>query len=147
MLLRLLGTAAVMVALQASFPANSGQTLRERYGQPVSEDFLVRPGVIATATYGASGKVCQIVISPQRLWNSTLASKHINEITDELVPRSERGKVATGGFLNSGCPTNDCSGTIYNWENISIIRMGSNDQTHYATIEWHRDECTSRANR
>jgi len=141
MSLRLLGTSALAVVLQLSFPADTAQTLRSRYGPPISENFLVRRGVTASASYGASGLVCEIVVSPQRLWNSTLESRQIEEIIDELVPPSERGKVATPVFLDGSCPTNDCGGSISNWEKVSITRWGSNEQIHYVTIRWLRDEC------
>ena len=141
MSLRLLASSVLLLALQALVPANTARTLRDRYGQPISETFLIRPGVVASATYAASGNVCEIVVSPQRLWNSTLESRQINEITDELIPPGERGKVATGGFINGSCPTNDCGGADYEWQKVSIIRWGTNDQIHYASIRWRRDEC------
>lgn len=141
MLLRLMGALGLLFLFQVSFPSDTADTLRERYGQPISQNFLVRPGIVASASYGPSGHVCEIVLRPQRLWNSTLEDIQVNGITDELVPRSERGKVATGGFIDGICPTNDCDGVDYEWEKVSIIRWGTSNQIHYETIRWHRDEC------
>ncbi len=141
MWLRLTVIGVLALALQTAFQSNNAQALRQKYGAPVSESFLVRPGVTASASYGASGDVCEIVLSPQRLWNSTLDSKAVNQITEELVPTRERGKVATGGPINGACPTNDCSGSDYEWEKVSIVRWGGNDQVRYVTIRWHRGEC------
>ena len=50
MLLRSVGSLALLLFLQGSFPADTGQSLRNRYGPPISENFLVRPGVVATAS-------------------------------------------------------------------------------------------------
>jgi len=41
---------------QSSFPPDTAQTLRERYGQPISETYLVKPGVVIAASYGPSGR-------------------------------------------------------------------------------------------
>jgi len=127
---------------QSSFPADTAQTLRERYGKPISETYLVRPGVVIAATYGPSGHICNIVVSPERLWNSTFESKQLTEIIDEVVLVNERGKFLMGTFLNAYCmPTNDCFGTASTYENVNIVKFGSTDAEHYARIEWLRDEC------
>jgi len=94
---------------QSSFPADTAQTLRERYGEPVSETYLVKPGVVITASYGPSGHTCNIVVSPEKLWNSTFESKRLTEIIDEVAPVNERGKFLMGTSLNSYCmPTHSC---------------------------------------
>jgi len=127
---------------QGSFPADTAQTLRERYGQPISETYLAKPGVVVAASYGPSGHICNLVVSPERLWNSTFESKQLTEIIDEVAPVNERGKFLIGGFLNSFCmPTNDCFGTESTYEKVHIARFGGTDAEHYARIEWLRDEC------
>jgi hypothetical protein len=141
MWLRLTSICVFALAFQTAYQGHNAQALRQKYGAPITESYLVRPGVIASASYGPSGDVCEIVLSPQRLWNSTLDSKEVNQLTEELVPTRERGKVATGGVINGACPTNDCSGADYEWEKLSIVRWGGDDQVRYVTIRWHRDEC------
>jgi len=127
---------------QGSFPADTAQTLRKRYGQPISETYLVKPGVVIAVSYGPSGRICNIVVSPERLWNSTFESKQLAEIIDEVAPVNERGKFLMGTFLNAYCmPTNDCFGTASTHEMVNIVRFGSTDAEHYARIEWLRDEC------
>lgn len=82
------------LALQASFPARTTQTLRQRYGQPVSETFLIRPGVVVSANYGASGSTCELVISPKephgdmiKRWpgSDTIDYKLLDKIKNGLV--------------------------------------------------------------
>jgi len=127
---------------QGSFPSDTAQTLRERYGQPISETYLVKPGVVIAASYGPRGHICNIVVSPERLWNSTFDSKQLTEIIDEVAPVNERGKFLIAGFLNAFCmPTNDCFGTESTYAKVHIVRFGSTDAEHYARIEWLRDEC------
>jgi hypothetical protein len=127
---------------QSSFPAGTAQTLRARYGQPISETYLVKPGVVMAASYGPSGHICNIIVSPERLWNSTFESKQLTEIIDEVAPVNERGIFMMGTFLNAYCmPTNDCYGTASTYEKVNIVRIGSTNAEHYARIEWHRDEC------
>jgi len=127
---------------QSSFSPDTAQTLRERYGQPISETYLAKPGVVVAASYGPSGHICNLVVSPERLWNSTFESKQLTEIIDEVAPVNERGKFLIGGFLNSFCmPTNDCFGTESTYEKVHIARFGGTDAEHYARIEWLRDEC------
>ena len=141
MWLRFLGACVLALALQTAFQPDNAQALRQKYGAPISESYLVRPEVIASASYGPNGDICEIVLSPQRLWNSTLDNKQVNELTEELVPTNERGKSAGGGFINGICPTNDCGGSDYEWDNVSIVRMGGNGQVRYVTMQWRRDEC------
>src|SRR6266576_4104625 len=81
---------------QSSFPPDTAQTLRERYGQPISKTYLVKSGVVIEASYGPSGHICNIVVSPERLWNSTFESKQLTEIIDEVAPVNERGKLLMG---------------------------------------------------
>ena len=81
-------------------------------------------------------------MSPQQLWNRTLDYKELTEIINEIAPVNQRGRPQIGGFDNSIClPTNDCSGAIDNWENLSVFRNGGNETQRYARIRWRRGEC------
>jgi hypothetical protein len=143
-----LGIVASLFVLAASFPADTGPTLHERYGRPISETYLVRPGIVASARYGGSGHVCEIVLSPRKpsslikSGNYTIESKELTEVLDELVPLNERGKYLIGTFDNITClRANDCQGVQSKWENVVIYRNGSTGNEHYATIQWRREEC------
>jgi hypothetical protein len=107
--------------VQSSFPAKTDETMRDRYGPPISEIFLVRPGIVVTASYGKNGHFCELLISPQKPATpiksadqiaKTIDSKLLTEIIDELVPESERGRGVSANFYNLVClPSNDCGGT------------------------------------
>jgi hypothetical protein len=139
---------AFFVATMFTF-VDTSQTLQERYGRPVAETYRVRPGVVASAHYGASGHVCLIVVQPEKPHCPLNSPKNtvgnydqMVEILKELVPESERGKYVIGGFANIFCGTDrDCFGVDENWEKLTIFRSGSNDRQHYASIRWKRDEC------
>jgi hypothetical protein len=146
MWLRSLSIIFSLFIFQGSFPADTAQTLHERYGPPISETYLVKPGIVISTSYGSSGHVCVIVISPQRLWNGTFDSNQLTEIIDEIVPQNERGEFLMGMFVNAVCfPTQDCNGTAGIWEKVSIFRNGGTNEEHYARIQWRRDECRTEA--
>lgn len=146
-----LSVALLLMGL-VSFPADTSQTLHERYGQPILETYLVRPGIRAAARYGTSQHVCAITLYPEHpkhplnlRENSIGADKQVAEVLNELVPEKERGKHLMDTFLNLTCfgpdLDVDCGGVEENWEKLTIHRMGNTNSLHYAAIHWKRDEC------
>jgi hypothetical protein len=146
-----LGVAFLLLGL-ASFPADTSQTLHERYGQPISETYLIRPGIAVAARYGASQHVCSTTIYPEHPThplnsreNSIGDDRQVAEMLSELVPTKERGKYLMGTFLDLFCfvegETAYCGGVEEDWEKLKIDRMGTKDANRYAAIHWKRDEC------
>jgi hypothetical protein len=141
----------VALALPVSFPAQSARSLRDRYGQPLSETFLVRPGIVASAAYGASGKVCELVISRQqpdgiiKRWPASedIDNSLLKNIENELVPIGERGKFKIGTLLGlvTCLPENDCHGAAEEWEKVGVYRNIGRTGSRYETIHWKRAEC------
>jgi hypothetical protein len=123
-------TAAVLLAVlfQVSFPGKTPEAFRQRYGKPISEIFLVRPGVAVTATYGASGETCLLMIEPLetlgvsvRPKSPIIEEKLLEESSKELVPEKDRGKYRMGTFLDITClPDNDCDGVLEDWTKLVI---------------------------
>ena len=75
------------------------------------------------------------------LWksrNRVLDRKLVDEITDELVPVSRRGKFLMGTFMHVDClPENDCEGTSSSYEKLEIYFNSRREQTvTYAVIRW-----------
>jgi (2Fe-2S) ferredoxin len=90
-----------------------------------TETYLVWRGIVASASYGACGHACEIVVSPQRLWNSTIDSKQLTEIINKIVPENQREEYLMDTFVNSICfPTQDCNGTAGTWGKVDIFRNG-----------------------
>jgi hypothetical protein len=155
-----MGVILMAVAFQVPFTAKSPETLRQRYGKPISETFLVRPGIFVTADYGPSGQICGLSIAPKsgslvasKTSASTIDDKVLDEIADELVPNSERGKFIIATFDDFVCIKMDgalvvaddssCAGVEENWQRIGIFRSnaGVKGASRYETIRWKRNEC------
>jgi hypothetical protein len=141
-----LSSVCLFFAAQGGLPGISGKTMRQRYGPPVSETFLIRPGLVVTASYGKSSQVCELFISAQKPTTliksedpapKSMDSKLLSAVINELVPGSERGRGPSAAeFLSVRClPSDDCAGTGSNWEKISIYRNGGSNDEHYATIQ------------
>jgi hypothetical protein len=56
----------VFFAVQTTFPNKAGETMRQRYGPPISDTFLVRLGLVVSASYGKNGQFCELFIGPQK---------------------------------------------------------------------------------
>ena len=148
-----LSLVCLFFVVETSFPGKTAESMRKRFGSPVSETFLVRPGIVVTASYGKNGHFCELLISPQKPTTpiksadqtaKTIDSKLLTEIIDELVPESERGTGISASFYNLAClPSNDCGGTASTWEKVSIYRNGGANDEHYATIQWRDVGCAT----
>jgi hypothetical protein len=142
----------LILAFPASLPVKNTHTFRQRYGNPVSEEFLVRPGVVVSASYGASGDTCELVISKKqpdatiKRWPGSETTDYdaLKTIEDELVPTSERGKFKISTFINITClPENDCQGAENDWERVGMY-TNAGKRARYEIIHWKRDECSGK---
>jgi len=132
---------AACIVPGGTLSAQSGKALRQKYGEPVSETFIVRPGITVTATFGTNGRITEFLISPQntaviKSRGNSLSIDSVNAIIDELVPRAIRGKYLIGEFLNMVClPENDCYGTSESYERVSIYyNAAAEGRVHYAVV-------------
>lgn len=123
----------------------SKDDLRLKFGAPVAETFVVRPGVGATAAYSEDGRIKELVISPQT--NSMIKSRNmildrslVMGIIDTLVPPAKRGKLVMGTFINMTClPEVDCAGSEEAYQNLTIyFNSGRDGGIAYAVIPWKR---------
>ena len=129
--------------------AQSQEELHKRYGSPISETLTIRPGLFLTVNYAETGDVCEMIIHPQQLTldlnspiTETMQSKTLTEIIDQLVPKSQRGKLIMGTFLNIIClPLNNCIGGMSTYERVTIRRIGGDDKERYARIRWEGRTC------
>jgi hypothetical protein len=145
-----------LVAL-ASFPFDTHQTLREKYGKPIpdayaqpgAETYLVRPGIAVSVRYGNSGRVCNLLVRPEPAIypidsrKNAISAKLVDQVLAELVPQKERGRYVIGGFRNlySLDPDSTDFGTEEEWEKITIVRNGNIEIDQFATVHWNRHEC------
>ena len=130
------------IALQTS------DTFREKYGSPVSETYMVSPGILATINYGKDGRPCFATVPAQANPKLTKdASTRIDDhllraIVDELVPKSQRGKLVDSGFVNLNCVNCDgFYGGYENYENVRIRIGGPANERETASIQWEGRSC------
>jgi hypothetical protein len=89
-LLIVLGIGGLAVAT-GRLAGQSSAELRHKYGTPISETFVVRPGINATATYGKSGRIVEWLIQARntdliKSRGRTLSQESVKAVIDELVP-------------------------------------------------------------
>ncbi len=132
---------AVCYVPDGTLAAQSRDELRKKYGEPVSEIFVVRPGICVTATFGTNGRVSEFLIAPAypdliKSRNATLSMDSVSAIIDELVPRSARGKHLMGSFVNATClPENDCNGTSDSYERVTMYyNTAAAGRVHYVVV-------------
>jgi hypothetical protein len=122
----------------------SREELRRKYGTPVSETLIVRPGITASATYGSGWRIVEWLISPQitdleKTRGRTLNEEAVKAILDELVPASVRGKPLGAGIRNVTClPANDCGGSDQVYQNVRIYyNSGGKAGLSYVVVQWN----------
>jgi hypothetical protein len=112
-----------VAAIAAS--AQTASDLDTRYGEPDAERFLVRPGVTLMARYAGDRTACEMVIEPIRSIipraepDKYIRPEVMDQIIDEILPESDRGKLLVGAVTKSGC--NDLE--IEDYENVTIHRF------------------------
>ncbi len=125
----------------------TAKALRQKYGNPISETFLIRPNIVVAVSYDKAGQISQMVIEPKlddafiKSRSGRIDDKTLKEVIDELVPDKVKGKGLYGSFINATCPPeNDCAGTMSGYENVTIYYNGSIDSHRYSTIQWHKNK-------
>ena len=95
-------------------------TLREKYGEPLArETYQVRPNLEMVVRYGPARQVCRIELP------HTASKQEVDEVIEELVPPSIRGKEIGKGLKIIG----GCSLSYVDYEHIFI---------------WHSENATPR---
>ena len=112
---------------------------RAKYGEPLSrETFQVRPNIEAVVSYGTARQVCKIELPPGRL--AVLTTQQFDEILNELVPLSVRGKNINSLIAGSG----RIFAAIADYEFVSITEPQESDHPGRrisVTISFKRPDC------
>jgi hypothetical protein len=121
--------------------AQTATELRQKYKVSSRiESYDVRPGIIATVSYGEDGKVATILLTPPMAYNENgipkneMPVKVVEEVLNELVPMSRRGEVCEDyGFFGSAVALN----RRIDYENVSISSITRGDvAARQVLIEW-----------
>jgi hypothetical protein len=139
-------TAAAIVVASGLLQGQSKDEFRRKYGDPVAEKFMVRPGISVTASYGPNGRIAELLIIPEApgyIKSSTarkpMARDLVRVLIDELLPTSVRGKFVIAAFDNVTClPTNDCAGSSERYEHANIYYNGGDAGIHYAVVTFRK---------
>jgi hypothetical protein len=130
----------------SSLFAQTKDDLRKKFGEPVSETFVVQSGIIVTVSYSENGRVREMLLMRQPPSNFIKSKqKPINydvlrKVINELVPRQERGKSIGNSFLSLIClPNNDCAGSSESYEKLEIYYNAGKDGANYAVIQWKKE--------
>lgn len=111
-------------------------TLRAKYGEPLArETFKVRPNIEAVVNYGTGRQVCNIEMS-----QSHATPQEVDEVVDELVPPSTRGKIVARTVMASGKSTETAS----TYEHVTISEPQDPDHAGRRTavrITFKRPDC------
>ena len=101
--------ASAMALLVLPVTPQTSQELRQRYGNPDAERYVVRPGIVMTVAFAKDGQPCEMIIEPlhSRVSNDTslklMPSDKVTEILDEVLPLTQRGKLLRDISFTSGC--------------------------------------------
>lgn len=126
----------------------SANMLRSKYGKPVAEVFMVRPGILATIKYDKNGEICSEQINAQESEefvkeNITKVNNDVlRAIVEELVPRAERGRLLSSGFVHLTCVRCESYyGGYEDYEKVKIKIGGPTNEKQTAEIEWVGKSC------
>ena len=140
---------SLLVAAAGFVLTPSSQDLHNRYGEPDTERFIVRPGISLTAQYGSDHLACQILIEPpqslihQEEQPPLMSSDGVSEVLEEIAPASMRGNEIFNSISSMGCS----EVRITEYDNIAISRStqtcnpSSPNQDVRSTIMFKRDIC------
>ena len=135
----------LLVVMCTAVVAQSRDNLKKKYGDAITETYAIRPGIIVTASYNSSGKVTELLIAPQltgliKSKSRGLSLETLNDLIDELIPTTERGRGLFGGGVNLGCaPQSDCYGSYMEYERVMIyFNAGKHHEANYAVIQWKK---------
>lgn len=130
----------ILFLFSATVSAQSSSSLRQKYGEPASETFRLRPQISLIVSYAKTGEVCRMLVEPKsirigRLKVSaaeTIKDKLMDEILEELAPKNQRGK-----FLSR----THRFGLLEDYEQVEILLGGGTDKWLYGAIYWKIQAC------
>jgi hypothetical protein len=137
-----------VVCCSSAFAQMDTTTLRTKYGEPLArETFQVRPNIEAVMNYGTSHQVCRIDLPPGSYMNIVgeipphfATKQQVDEVIDELVPPSVRGKEIGTGALS----LSRASVRLIGYDHLDIAEPQDPDhpgQRTGVTITFKRPDC------
>jgi hypothetical protein len=118
-------------------------TLHSKYGAPLDrETFTVRPGIEMVVDYGSGKQVCRIQLpSGMKIVGTVppgaITKDQINQVLDEVVPSSIRGKE-----IGKGMTTMGMTNLVFTeYEHVSVSEVKSNGTGQGITVTFKDATC------
>jgi len=133
----------LFVVCCSAFGQMDTSTLRAKYGEPLArETFQVRPNIEAVVSYGTGHQVCKIDLPPGSYVKlpGFASAQEMDQVIEELVPLSARGKEIGGGVASAG----RISMRLTEYEHIAISEPQDSDhpgRRTAVTITFKRPDC------
>ena len=135
--------AVLLVAASSAFAQIDTFNLRSKYGIPLDrETFTVRPGIEMVVDYGPNKQVCRIQLpSGMQIVGSVppseITKQQIDEVLNEVVPLSIRGKKLNGGVMRLGA----IAAYSTDYENVAITEIQNADVGAGITVTFKDPAC------
>jgi hypothetical protein len=144
---------AAAVIFSTAVHGQSPRVFHERLGTPdkvetkdgkvVKETFRYDSKFLVIVTYSDSEKAASLQILPEKSQlldvrnDPVVKQEELKSALDKIVTADEHGKYVCGTFLNIIClPKNDCGGTRWDYEKVSVYYNSGNGGTRYAILSW-----------
>jgi hypothetical protein len=130
---------AALIASSSAFAQVDAASLRASYGQPLDrETFTVRPGIEMIVDYAPSKQVCRIQLPSGKkivgtVPDDAITKTQIDEVLNEVVPPSIRGKELNSMVMATGAPMSFM--TIYEHVTISELQISGVGQGIMVTFK------------
>jgi hypothetical protein len=140
-------TILFFIAASSAFAQMDAVALRSRYGAPLDrETFLIRPGIEMVVDYGPSKQVCRIQLPSGRKIVGTvppgaITKQQIDDVLNEVVPPSIRGKEMNRGVVATGAPML----SFADYEHVSINELEVGGQGKGIAVTFKDPACLIRS--
>jgi hypothetical protein len=150
-MVRLLLASCMTIVAAVTVLGQSSDELAAKY--PVVSAYQVRPGILMTAKYADDGQVCEMTIekrhysAPREVdLSSNIPRRLIDQLTDDLVPESERGPATSRYLSDDSYVAGGVSYIKRDFEKVSIEIHGSTSEScnggdEVVVIRWKKRAC------
>jgi hypothetical protein len=143
------GIAVCSVLVSSAFGQIDATTLRVKYGDPInygkrvnSETFKVRNNITMMVDYGPSGQACRIEVHPAgqstvRQAPDLAMKQQMDEVLQEVVPPSTRGKEIRSGVIQMGA----VSFLLIEYEHVTVTELLQGETPTSVTVAFKEEGC------
>jgi hypothetical protein len=136
------------LALTQTFSQTPGE-LKQKYGAPITEVYLMRPGIMLVVSYAVDNQACEMLIEPvhsvlaDRPADILMSQSSVSAIIAELAPLERRGSLIRRVNLSSGCTSTDSEDYEQVVINRTINTCNAKDDKKgvMASIRWKTRIC------